>query len=211
MAKEAQIPIRQVRAQFDDTTVTVYQAFHPSIAVPAARTGTFLNTGFSLSRMTWIKPSFLWMMYRSGWATKPGQERVLSIRLSRSGFDAALEDACLSHFDPAVYQDRVAWASRLSTSSVRIQWDPERDLDLNPLGHRSLQIGLAGWAANAYVNEWIRRITDVTELAHAIRAMPAQQRATAVPDERTYPLPAAAERLTGASRGGESSHRAPSV
>ncbi|MDI8083747.1 DUF4291 domain-containing protein [Salmonella enterica subsp. enterica serovar Kentucky] len=26
--------------------------------------------------MTWIKPSFLWMMYRSHWGTKdPGQKR----------------------------------------------------------------------------------------------------------------------------------------
>jgi hypothetical protein len=29
---------------------------------------------------TWVKPSFLWMMYRSGWATTPGQERILPAR-----------------------------------------------------------------------------------------------------------------------------------
>ncbi|WP_422570328.1 DUF4291 family protein, partial [Erwinia billingiae] len=29
--------------------------------------------------MTWIKPSFLWMMYRSGWGMKdPGQKRILA-------------------------------------------------------------------------------------------------------------------------------------
>jgi hypothetical protein len=37
--------------------------------------------------MTWIKPSFLWMMYRCGWATKPGQERVLAIQITREGFE----------------------------------------------------------------------------------------------------------------------------
>jgi hypothetical protein len=26
---------------------------------------------FKVDRMTWVKPSFLWMTYRSGWATKP--------------------------------------------------------------------------------------------------------------------------------------------
>ncbi len=52
-----------------------------------------------MERMTWIKPSFLWMMYRSGWATKPGQERVLAVELLRSGFEQALSEACLSSFD----------------------------------------------------------------------------------------------------------------
>jgi len=26
-----------------------------------------------MNRMTWIKPNFLWMMYRSGWASKKNQ------------------------------------------------------------------------------------------------------------------------------------------
>ena len=50
--------------------------------------------------MTWIKPSFLWMMHRSGWATKPGQERVLAIEITRAGFEWALSHAALSHYDP---------------------------------------------------------------------------------------------------------------
>ncbi|WP_458785448.1 DUF4291 family protein [Vallitalea sediminicola] len=29
------------------------------------------GSSFKLNRMTWVKPSFLWMMYRSGWAKKP--------------------------------------------------------------------------------------------------------------------------------------------
>ncbi|WP_141653813.1 DUF4291 family protein, partial [Erwinia billingiae] len=32
--------------------------------------GTFASPPFSMTRMTWIKPSFLWMMYRSGWGMK---------------------------------------------------------------------------------------------------------------------------------------------
>jgi len=40
--------------------------------------------------MTWIKPSFLWMMYRSGWATKPGQEHILATQITRDGFEWAL-------------------------------------------------------------------------------------------------------------------------
>jgi hypothetical protein len=53
--------------------------------------------------LTWIKPSFLWMMYRSGWATKPGQEHVLAVEITRTGFEWALDHASLSHFDSAVH------------------------------------------------------------------------------------------------------------
>ncbi|MFT5999906.1 MAG: hypothetical protein ACI81P_002365 [Neolewinella sp.] len=31
---------------------------------------------FSYQRMSWIKPNFLWMMYRCGWAKKQDQERL---------------------------------------------------------------------------------------------------------------------------------------
>lgn len=37
---------------------------------------------------------------------------------------------------------------------MRIQWDPERSLSLQPLPHRAIQIGLAGPAATRYVDDW---------------------------------------------------------
>ena len=92
-------PPRQVRAVFDAETVIVYQAYGHEIADAALAAGTFIAP-FSMNRMTWIKPSFLWMMHRCGWASKPGQGRVLAIRMSRSGFEAALGESCLSHFGP---------------------------------------------------------------------------------------------------------------
>jgi hypothetical protein len=52
-----------------------------------------------------------------------------------------------------------------------VQWDPERDLHLQPLPYRSLQLGLAGEAARLYADEWIASITDITPLAHTIHAM----------------------------------------
>jgi len=67
---------RLVRATFDSRTVTVYQAYSPEIADAAVQAGTLVPP-FSLGRMTWIKPSFGWMMHRCGRASKPGQERLL--------------------------------------------------------------------------------------------------------------------------------------
>jgi len=69
---------RHILAQFDDHSIIVYQAYRPSIGHFAAHHGYF-GGEFSLARMSWIKPNFLWMMYRCGWASKQGQEVVLAV------------------------------------------------------------------------------------------------------------------------------------
>jgi hypothetical protein len=198
-----QTPNRQVRASFDDATLVVYQAYSAAIADAAVSAGTFVAP-FKLERMTWIKPSFLWMMYRSGWATKPDQERILAIRITRAGFEQALSEASLSHYDPDVDASHEEWQRRKQESPVRVQWDPERTLQMQPLPWRSLQIGLSGRSARHYVNDWITEITDVTgTVAQVRRVVDAGDLTTAaqqIPGERAYPLPEAIARTIGASR-----------
>src|SRR5262245_66048410 len=79
-----------ILAQYDEESVIVYQAYRPSIGRFAAEHGHFGGGGFSLSRMSWIKPNFLWMMYRSGWGTREGQEVILALRLRRPFFEGLL-------------------------------------------------------------------------------------------------------------------------
>ncbi|MDR7274042.1 DUF4291 domain-containing protein [Catenuloplanes atrovinosus] len=186
------VPARQVRAVFTDSTITVYQAYSPEIALPALTAGRFVPP-FRPGRMTWIKPSFRWMMYRCGWATKPGQEFVLAIAIRRRPFEDALRTAVLSHYDPERHAGRAEWSRAVKRGDVRVQWDPERDLALRPLPHRSLQVGLSGAASARYVDEWITSIEDITPLARHVRALAAADRAAAwaaLPPERPYPLPA---------------------
>ncbi|MFI8308212.1 DUF4291 domain-containing protein [Streptomyces sp. NPDC085927] len=142
--------------------------------------------------LTWIKPSFLWMMYRCGWGTKEGQETVLAVEITRDGFEWALEHACLSHYEHGLHADRAAWKRQLKRAPARVQWDPESDLHLQPPPHWSLQPGLAGEAARLYADEWIVSIVDITPLAHTIHAHVrdrdldiAQQ---LLPHERPYPV-----------------------
>ena len=189
---DAGIPYRQIRAVFDSRTIRVYQAYSGEIADAALKRGTFVSPPFKMERMTWIKPSFLWMMYRSGWATKPGQERVLAIDITREGFEWALANSCLSTFVPTVHGFGDAWQTSLSRTSVRIQWDPERDLRLAPLSYRSIQIGLKGPAVRLYVQDWIKDMMDITALAHRIRDDLLQgsfaSARNRLPPERPYPL-----------------------
>lgn len=164
------IPTRQIRALYDAQTIRVYQAYSDAIADAALAHGTFIAPPFKMERMTWIKPSFLWMMYRSGWGLKDaGQARILAIDISREGFEWALAHSCPSHPDESMSQEE--WQRVKENAPVRIQWDPERDLLLQPQAHRAIQIGLSKQAVDLYVREWIQRVTDVTPLAHSIHAL----------------------------------------
>ena len=86
---------------------------------------------------------------------------------------------------------------------MRIQWDPERSLVLEPLDHRAIQIGLGGDAPRRYAGEWITSLTDATPLARDIRAdLDAGDAAAArakLPIEKPYPLADQLRRRIGAS------------
>lgn len=190
-------PQRQIRAVHDADTITVYQAYPPAIADAAVRAGRFVPP-FKRERMTWVKPSFCWMMYRCGWATKPGQERVLAVRMSRTGFEQALGMASLSHFDRTLYDDAAAWVAQKAVSPVRVQWDPERTPTGVALEHRSLQVGIGGVAVAAYVDEWVVGLEDITDQVRAWRAELSDGVVPALPDESPYPLPASVGAWIGA-------------
>ncbi|MEU8244614.1 DUF4291 domain-containing protein [Nonomuraea sp. NPDC048916] len=191
------VPYRQIRGAYNAQSITVYQAYDAAIASPAVAAQRFVPP-FKRERMTWIKPSFCWMMYRCGWATKPGQTRVLAIDITRDGFEWALANSCPSHPDRG--GDPTAWAQRLRSSPVRIQWDPERDLHLNALPHRSIQIGLSGQAVDRYVEEWILAITDITSTVSALHA--GRGATDLFPTERPYPVTPDLAQTIGATMGG---------
>lgn len=183
-------PFTQIRARFDRSTIVVYQAYGHDIADAAVAAQRFVAP-FSFERMTWVKPSFLWMMERCGWATKPRQERVLAVHLVRARFDALLERAVPTHFIPGVDPSPEAWRARAETADVRVQWDPERDVRGGKLNHRSLQLGIGRGLARAYATEWIARIEDVTALVHRLGALRREGEWARVernlPEERPYP------------------------
>jgi hypothetical protein len=192
---------RTVRALYDESSITVYQAYPKEIAQRAVKAGTFVAP-FKSDRMTWIKPSFLWMMYRSGWATKPNQEHVLSVEIARAGFEWALSHSSLSHFDRTMHADVATWRRGLTESPVRVQWDPDRSAFLDPCPERAIQVGLSGEAVERYIRDWIIGITDVTEFVHSVRCDMRQGRADGamrrLPVERYYPLPGEIREKVGA-------------
>jgi Domain of unknown function (DUF4291) len=154
---------RHIMAQFDAESVVVYQAYNPAIGRFAARNGYF-GGGFGMGRMSWIKPNFLWMMYRSGWGTKENQEVTLDVRLRRDAFDEILRQAVHSSYTPEVYPSQDDWKRAVARSDVRLQWDPDHGPSCNPVERRAIQLGLRGDVLSRYAREWLIDIQDISGL-----------------------------------------------
>ncbi len=186
-------PEKEIRAVYNDNSIRVYQAYSDEVANSAIQNNSFISPPFKMTRMTWIKPSFLWMMYRAGWGSKDDrQKRILAIDITHEGFLWALSNSCLSSFKPEIFSTKGEWEKQKNISPVKIQWDPERDLLLNKLNYRTIQIGLSGNAVQHYAKEWIIDITDITNLANQIKSEInsglINQAQELVPKEKTYPI-----------------------
>jgi hypothetical protein len=189
----------QIRADHDARTIVVYQAYAPAIAGPAVAARRFVPP-FSLARMTWIKPSFLWLMERSNWAQKSGQERVLAVRITRAGWEEALAAGVLTAYTRGVHRDVDDWQQQFAAATVHVQWDPERSIRGAGLATNAIQVGLSRQIIERYVDAWTVDIVDVTPQVRKIHAFVTAgqlDRARALlPRERPYPLaPAIARRI----------------
>src|SRR4051795_11784163 len=151
-----------ILAQFDAESIVVYQAYRPEIGHFAARHGYF-GGEFSLNRMSWVKPNFLWMMYRSGWGTKQGQEVTLAVRLRRDAFDEILRLAAHSSYAPEVYGTHEAWQRAVAGSDVRLQWDPDHGPSGDPIERRAIQLGLRGNVLARYAKGWLFDVEDISD------------------------------------------------
>lgn len=180
---------RHILAQYDDSSVVIYQAYPPSIG-EFARSHGYFGGDFKLDRMSWIKPNFLWMMYRSGWGQKPGQTVVLAVRLRREAFDGLLAAAIHARFEPALYESRETWQQAVRRSDVRLQWDPDHDPAGNRTERRAIQLGLRGAALDRYAREWILEIEDVSVFVAEQHELAASGRwgDLRTPRERVYPV-----------------------
>ncbi len=180
---------RHILAQFDDESVVVYQAYNAAIGGYAAAHGRF-GGGFSFSRMSWVKPNFLWMMYRSEWGAKENQEVTLGLRLRRAFFESLLGQAVPSSWDRGLFATREEWAREVGRSAVRLQWDPDHHPSGAKLDRRAIQLGLRGPVLDAFGNEELLEVIDLSPfVAEQRAALAGGVSALVTPRERVY-LPA---------------------
>lgn len=156
------------RASYDEEGVYFYQAYNDEIANYALQLQTLGGPFWNPNRMTWIKPSFAWMLYRSGYGSKDAnQKRVLKIKLCHEALAELLTGSVMGRGKRG--------------ADTYVQWDPERDIRKVELGsngslepakvedvfNRAIQIGFAREASVQYTKN-ILSIQDVTELAKEV-------------------------------------------
>lgn len=173
---------RFIIGSMSNHSIRVYQAYNHKIANYAIENQKFGGPHYSFNRMTWIKPNFLWMMYRSGWASKVNQERVLSIEIPTSYFISLVEVGVISSFNQSSYNNQEDWKTAISNSDVRLQWDPDHDYLGNKLKRKAIQIGIRGEELHSF-NDNIISIDDVTEFVFEQRNRIENKKDFLVPSE----------------------------
>lgn len=151
-----------IMAQYDDEKVIIYQSYRPAIG-NFAMNNQYFGGPFKYTRMTWIKPNFLWMMYRNGWGTKEGQEIVLAIHLKKEAFERYLSKAVYSNYQEDIYTTRENWQEQVKNSSIRLQWDPDHNPYGDKIDRRAIQIGIRNNEIIKYATEDIIEIEDISQ------------------------------------------------
>lgn len=194
---------RHVLAQFDADSIVVYQAYSPAIGRYAIEHGRF-GGAFSFERMSWVKPNFLWMMYRSGWGTKENQEITLALRLRLTFFESLLTEAVPSTWDRDLFATSEEWSRAVGRSAVRLQWDPDHHPSGAKLDRRAIQLGLRGHVLEAFGTTELLEVIDLSGFVAEQREVLAAQGTSALttPRERVHAPtdPAIAARLRLAPR-----------
>ncbi len=158
---------KQIIGQLDKDNIIVYQAFNPNIASYAVANQKFGGEYYSFTRMSWIKPGFLWMMYRAGWASKEHQQKILAITVPLVHFKTILNNATISSYTNEIYSTHEEWKQELEKTEVRLQWDPDHDPFGNKQERKAIQLGMKGTILKQFCTEWIIKIEDITDFAHA--------------------------------------------
>jgi hypothetical protein len=157
---------KQIIGQRREENIVVYQAFNHHIASYAVTNQQFGGEHYSFTRMSWIKPGFLWMMYRAGWASKEHQQKILAITLPMEHFKTILKEATISSYDAGISPTQEAWKSELEKTEVRLQWDPDHDPNGHKQERKAIQLGMKGNILRKFCTEWILKIEDITGFAH---------------------------------------------
>jgi len=176
-----------ILAHYDAESIIGYQAYRPTAAHFALKNG-FFGESFSYSRMSWIKPNFLWMMYRSGWGSKEAKEVVLALRIRRVFFDQLLSQAIPSSWNSERFPSEEQWTFELRRSAVRLQWDPDHAPNGEKVTRRALQLGLRDEPLKAYGR---REILEVIDMSNFVAEQKSTLNSTglsmlATPSERVY-------------------------
>ncbi len=125
-------------------------------------------------------------MYRSGWATKEGQERILT--LPRVHFGTLLRDAVASPAAAAPHLKADEWKAAVARSDVHLQWDPDHAAGSHPVTRRALQLVLRVETLRRSSDERLTNVEDITDFVIEQRSNIRRPEELITPQEDVYPV-----------------------
>ena len=149
--------------RIEQDNIILYQAFNSQITQYAVGNQKFGGPNYSFNRMSWIKPGFLWMMHRAGWASKENQQYILAITLPIVHFKKILAQATITSFNNKLFAAQKEWKAELEKADVRLQWDPDHDPFGTKEKRKAIQIGMKGEVLKKFCTEWPIKIEDITD------------------------------------------------
>ena len=102
------------------------------------------------------------MMYRSGWAEKPGQERILGIWIKKTDFEKILLNSTFTSYAQTKGITESEWKNTLTTQPVRLQWDPDHLPNGEKHTRKAIQLGIKGELLDEFGKQMIEEIVDFT-------------------------------------------------
>ncbi|EFC37460.1 predicted protein [Naegleria gruberi] len=199
----------------DEECIVFYQAYNSGIADWVVKNQTFDECpNFDKKRMSWIKPNYLWMMYRSEYATAKNQTNILALFITRKSFEEELlKHAVCAMYYPELegyYKSQKEWKVNCSqmkekvaqlmnkndtdtimTDNVcfaRVQWDPYHTPafgNINGGLTRAIQIGVKGSFLRSMCKSGAcKKIEDITKYVHEQHAEYLKTKDLLIPVER---------------------------
>ncbi len=150
--------------------VSTFFAFSPWM-LTNKRSRLGFSDCFNVNRMTWVKTSLLWTLWRSEWGHKKGQERILQVNV--------FDDFISSLFDRAIQTKDISKSDPTCETDVLLQYDPDRRIigrwwitgrmDFHAEGGRTAHFGLRKQALTEFL-EYINlgSMTDITHIVHRL-------------------------------------------
>lgn len=149
--------------QTPEGKIALFHAFSPEYIQKDQLSEEKLN----MDRMTWMKTSLLWTLYRSDWATKERQERIVEVQVQPTYIEELVAKAVKTK-DPQANNSKVLYQKDPDRAILGKIWNKGQD-NYWLKARRTMQIGIRGSELERYINEIVpTNLTDITATVNRV-------------------------------------------
>lgn len=150
--------------QTQEGNIALFHAFSPTYIKKNQLSKEDLN----MNRMTWIKTSLLWTIYRSDWARKDKQERIVEVQTNPQ-YLAELIKKSVKTKDPQANTSEVLYQKDPDRAILGKTWNKGQD-NYWLSARRTMHLGIRGSELERYIDDIVpENLTDITTTIDKVR------------------------------------------